>query len=157
MKVCAKCGVEKPLEEFNKRTQSKDGKHYYCKACANTYTKRWYAANKQRHVELNAVWARANREKMAIKSARQRGTPIVGLRPGDYARMMEAQQGRCAICGTTAEVLCIDHCHNTGVVRGLLCHKCNKAIGLLQDDFDVLLSAVMYLRRSTSRSARVAA
>jgi len=55
--------------------------------------------------------------------------------------------GACEVCGSK-ERLCIDHCHNTEKPRGLLCHKCNTALGLLGDDSQRLINLNRYLERS---------
>lgn len=72
--------------------------------------------------------------------------------------MYKEQKGRCAICNargdvhelnfTGRQVLCIDHCHTSGVVRGLLCSACNKGIGFLRDDPELLREAIKYLKRA---------
>jgi hypothetical protein len=62
-----------------------------------------------------------------------------------YDRMVADQQGRCAICHSEPPVLAVDHDHETGAVRGLLCRNCNLGIGLLRDDIDLLRSATRYL------------
>ncbi|MFC5359558.1 endonuclease VII domain-containing protein [Azospirillum himalayense] len=65
--------------------------------------------------------------------------------------MLVAQGGVCAICRLVPEGnLHVDHSHTTGCVRGLLCRKCNTAIGLLQDDPQILKEAAIYLTRSSS-------
>jgi len=74
-----------------------------------------------------------------------------------YARLKE-QDNKCKIClqhesaidGKTGNVfsLAVDHCHTTKKVRGLLCMKCNRALGLLQDDVTVLQSAINYLKEA---------
>jgi hypothetical protein len=76
------------------------------------------------------------------------------LRAGRYGislkdfRALEARQGHvCAICRRPARVLCIDHCHVTGRVRGLLCHKCNSALAFCDDDPRLLRAAMAYLLR----------
>jgi hypothetical protein len=65
----------------------------------------------------------------------------------------------CQLCGSTGFTmdssrydsgLVIDHCHTTGVVRGMLCHNCNRALGLLQDDTTLLKRAITYLERATT-------
>ena len=70
------------------------------------------------------------------------------------AGMLAAQGGGCAICGRTAEQegrdLAVDHDHKTGIVRGILCGFCNRAIGLLRDCPNVAASAAVYLRRQKS-------
>lgn len=78
-----------------------------------------------------------------------------GITPDDYARMYKRQNGKCAICrtpdpGQGRKHLCIDHDHKTGVVRGLLCHTCNRALGLLSDSVKVLDTASKYLKGELS-------
>lgn len=78
---------------------------------------------------------------------------LLGLTPEDYDRMLAEQGGRCATCGTDkpwsrSGRFPVDHDHDTGHVRGLLCHPCNQALGLLKDDPDTLAAMVEYLRRS---------
>jgi len=75
-----------------------------------------------------------------------------GLDFKDYEKMLELQNGVCAICSSPPPNnrktrLAIDHCHKTGKVRGLLCDKCNRSIGLLKDDVSVLKSAIKYLTK----------
>lgn len=74
-------------------------------------------------------------------------------------REMEAGQGGvCAICNERSfkmhagvkQELCLDHCHETGNVRGLLCHNCNRALGLMKDDTSRLMSAIKYLEGATT-------
>lgn len=74
-----------------------------------------------------------------------------GLEPEDYQRLLAAQDGRCAICrtdrpGGAKKHFPVDHCHETGAVRGLLCDRCNRALGLFGDDVEILLKAAEYLR-----------
>ena len=75
-----------------------------------------------------------------------------GITLDDYNLMMVHQSDRCAICLTDDkgknDFWCIDHDHQTGKVRGLLCDTCNRGIGLLGDDADNLLSASKYLEAS---------
>lgn len=73
-----------------------------------------------------------------------------GMEFKDYDKMVEKQNGLCAICSSPPpnhykKRLNIDHCHTTGKVRGLLCDACNRAIGLLKDNTKVLNSAIQYL------------
>ena len=68
----------------------------------------------------------------------------------EYELLLRKQDGRCAICGKTQEdngrELAVDHNHETGAVRGLLCANCNTGIGLLGDDVEILYNAIKYLR-----------
>lgn len=76
---------------------------------------------------------------------------LYGLSEHDYAEKLQAQGGVCAIClnpQSDGSMLCVDHCHATGRVRGLLCHKCNRALGFLKDDVNRLGQALRYLQRA---------
>lgn len=74
-----------------------------------------------------------------------------GINLSDYQRMLEQQEGICAICSAPeAEqfkgVFHVDHCHTTGQVRGLLCRGCNHMLGVVGDDPHKLLRAITYLK-----------
>lgn len=75
-----------------------------------------------------------------------------GLHPG-YESYVENHNGRCDICGGEPDgrwkSLNIDHCHRTGKLRGLLCSKCNRAIGYFADDPKLLEAAIRYLKKSS--------
>jgi hypothetical protein len=64
--------------------------------------------------------------------------------PEEFESMLRSQNGFCLICANS-EKLVIDHCHSTGKIRGLLCNRCNVAIGLMDDDINKLQSAIIYL------------
>lgn len=83
-----------------------------------------------------------------------------GMTRKDWNTLYEKQGGTCAICGGKGFVmkeskytdysLVVDHDHATGEIRGLLCHNCNRALGLLQDDPEVLSKAIVYLKESAT-------
>jgi hypothetical protein len=70
-----------------------------------------------------------------------------GLAPGEYAQLLEQQGGTCAICHCvpTRKRLAVDHDHETGRVRALLCDNCNRGLGFFGDRTDLLSEAVAYL------------
>jgi hypothetical protein len=69
-----------------------------------------------------------------------------GISPAEYDALLAKQGGACAICRKRSKQrLCVDHCHLTGVVRGLLCNECNGALGYLRDDQASLVAALAYL------------
>jgi len=69
-----------------------------------------------------------------------------GISPAEYDALLAKQGGACAICRRRAKGrLCVDHCHVTGMVRGLLCNECNGALGYLRDDQASLVAALAYL------------
>jgi len=75
-----------------------------------------------------------------------------GITEDDYIQMLQEQNFKCAICQTEADYqgrsLAVDHCHDTGVVRGLLCQKCNIGIGHFKDDITLLAKAIQYLQET---------
>lgn len=88
----------------------------------------------------------------------QRAERKYGITKADYLRFWEVQGGSCAICGDALTHMldddeyksAIDHCHETGAVRGLLCTACNCSIGLMRDIPERLEAAAEYLRRSVA-------
>jgi len=72
------------------------------------------------------------------------------MKRGEYAALAEAQHHVCAICLNTRKLV-VDHCHATGVVRGLLCKPCNSAIGFLGESAEACRAAAMYLRRTAAK------
>ncbi|MBH1939046.1 endonuclease VII domain-containing protein [Streptomyces sp. AV19] len=145
-KACRKCGVTKPISGFSlSRRATETAKAVYrsdCKECCSARARQWFADNKER--------ARENRHRWALFNS-------YGITPDDYLLLLKQQGGVCAICSEdepnehgrtgTKFRLAVDHCHRTGRVRGLLCQKCNRAIGLLKDNADLLRKAIDYLER----------
>jgi hypothetical protein len=74
-----------------------------------------------------------------------------GLSLADYRALEKRQGNACAICRKVTRVLCIDHCHVTGRVRGLLCRRCNSALGFYADDQRLLRAALAYLQATMKR------
>jgi len=75
-----------------------------------------------------------------------------GITSAEYDQMLKEQNGKCAICGSGKDenrgnFLSVDHCHKTGIVRGLLCNMCNRGIGMLQDDVSIVTKAAEYLKK----------
>lgn len=129
----------------------------------------WKAANPERFKESRKKSVSANRdarnqkqreryrtdeEYRKRKRIRNRNSSLkrFGLTPNDYQDVLDEQGGGCAICGKTARVttLAVDHDHKTGQVRGILCRRCNSALGLFNDDPEMLKEAARYLLRLSS-------
>jgi hypothetical protein len=112
--------------------------------------RRWRKANKKRANELTQRWRKANNERHRENERRCRYDGI------DYKAIFAAQNGACAICQGRPKAgrsLDIDHCHTSGKVRGLLCGKCNKAIGGFADNPELLRTAADYLERHLAKEA----
>ena len=104
------------------------------KARQRAQIRAWNKANKARKLELQRNG----------KFARKWELAKFGLTLDDFDEMVSSRAGRCDICNEES-TLCLDHDHVTGEVRGLLCRKCNRALGLLGDSIDGLATAVAYL------------
>ena len=78
-----------------------------------------------------------------------------GITASDYDVLKEQQNNQCAICSTDYSVsnrnMDVDHCHETGKVRGLLCNNCNRGLGHFQDSPDLLRAAAKYLEDITGK------
>lgn len=133
---CRGCRETKPLDAFHRNKMGRHGRCATCKACRVT---------KNRAIRLTPEGSRRERDK-------QYRTKF-GITLDDYERMLSEQDGVCAICerperakrGDTLKHLAVDHCHATGVVRGLLCADCNTAIGKLLDDPSAMRRAAQYV------------
>ena len=136
MKQCSRCKETKPLSEFHLRSKTQPWPKSACKECHRERAKGYW--------KNNPVPKEVQREKNLRKS--------FGIGIEDYDELMEAQKGACAICGTTqcasGRNFAVDHCHSTGVIRGLLCKFCNTALGQFQDSPDILAKAIIYLEKT---------
>lgn len=128
MKTCTKCKQEFPetTEYFFKKKGGKNGLNAQCKKCHMEAVR----ANPNFMKQQRASWLRTRYK----------------LTPEQFETMLEQQKGRCGICKEERnERLCVDHDHETGEVRGLLCRQCNKALGGFRDSQELLLNAQIWL------------
>jgi hypothetical protein len=169
VKVCRLCGVEKPLDVFYRAAGMRDGLRSECKACNLAIRAEKNAANPQPNRDRVKRWQQANRDKYLAKQREyvESGRKAIanrkshlkrkyGLTVEQYDQMLEAQGRSCAICGRpqpTWTSLHVDHDHETGRVRGLLCFRCNNAIGDLDDSPDRFVLVAEYLERDDELAA----
>ena len=128
-KVCTGCGLDKPLSAFHKRPERPIGVKPQCRSCANSMRKSHYERAKKDGSLKNALWKRDGIEMNFV----------------EYSKKYAALQGRCEICGDQHEVLCVDHNHATGKIRGLLCTQCNLAISHLKESPKIMQNAIAYI------------
>jgi hypothetical protein len=140
-KPCRDCGAHKPLDQFPLQKGGRWGRHPLCKPCRAAQERERYQRYRDRILATQAADP-ARREKQRWRDLRRRR----GASREQYEAMYKAQRGRCAICGTPHDVLHVDHDHSTGRVRGLLCGRCNLALGHFRDDPEALRAAARYLR-----------
>lgn len=143
MKTCGVCGETKSLNGFYREATSVDGYRKVCKVCKNKSTAEWRENNRDKY---NADM-RSYNKKHYSKLRLQR----YDLTLEQYDKMLLDQKGLCAICERAPQTkekrpLNIDHHHETGKTRGLLCHTCNRSIVIL-DNPDLLAKAVAYIKK----------
>ena len=109
--------------------------------------RKYYLANREKALAQMAIWRAADPERHAAARRKSDLWLTYGLTPEAHRALHDQQDGMCAVCGkrATKRALHVDHDHETGVVRGLLCNNCNRGIGLLKDDPAVLRAALAYL------------
>jgi hypothetical protein len=112
-----------------------------------------HSQNKEKRNSYMRSWTAKNRDKRHKYGVKARLKHKYGLIQGDYEAMLAAQGGHCALCDTTPDQerykrLNIDHCHETGMIRGLLCTPHNHALGKMGDTEEALLRALAYIRGS---------
>lgn len=152
-KVCSTCKVEQSVGDFHKNRHRPDGLHSDCKACTREANRGWKQRNPERYKEQR----RAHRVDNFPYALAQFGITVE-----QYGEILARQGGTCAVCrlpetarhqsGGTKR-LAVDHDHSCcpaqkscgECVRGLLCARCNTALGLLRDNTDFLANAIAYL------------
>ncbi len=144
-KKCGTCKKVLPLSSFYKLKSGSNGVGSRCKGCDNKARRRYYEDNKTQCAVLQREYS--------LKSK-------YGITIQNYDDLLKSQGGSCAICESTDAgsyglnvigSFAVDHCHSSGVIRGLLCNRCNRAIGLLKDDPYTLFKAVDYLTKGSSK------
>jgi len=172
-KVCNECFEEYPAinEFFYKRGESTDGLDYKCKTCVKIYrsllsrekdkidensTRLCYSCGEEYPATLEYFHKDKSKRGgigyMCIECAnnvarKHQLKHDYNMTIEEYDEMNRIQSGKCLICGKKGgKRLHVDHDHDTGKIRGLLCHKCNTGIGMLGDNVQNLLSAAEYLK-----------
>lgn len=134
MKTCRKCGLVKDYSNYYKATSgTKDGYRHECKKC-------W--------AESCMSYHRDNRDER-LEAARSRYYKTkYNLTTEEATELKESSSG-CEVCGSNPVV--IDHCHSSGKVRGLLCNKCNQALGSLNDDPSIIYRLGDYMKKHLTK------
>lgn len=133
MKYCNVCKETKELNQFHKNKNNSSGLTSACKHCRNRLRRESPVAK----AYTQSYWKNAD----LLRKYR--------ITQEQYNTLKLQQDNKCKICNTDSSQLdrnlAVDHCHITGRIRGLLCHHCNMALGLLKDSPDLLKIAVTYL------------
>lgn len=135
-RICTKCHIEKPITEFYKDKSKSYGHRPDCKVC---------------NTKRSVAYGKLHREQNNFNNLKH----CTGIDKTTYLELLELQNGVCAICGkknvSENRNLSVDHCHDTHIVRGLLCTKCNFGLGYFDDKEENLLNAINYLHNNLSK------
>lgn len=150
-KLCPRCKITKQVEEFHSDATTKDKLARICKVCKKKDAKKY----RDSHREIIREKKRIENNDPANKSRRrERGyREGYGITTADYNRMFSEQNGRCAICRSESSktsnspLLFVDHCHDSGTIRGLLCSLCNRGLGAFEDCHKIVQAAANYLAK----------
>jgi hypothetical protein len=192
-KICTKCGIEKPLNQFSRDISSKDGVRYVCRQCISEIGRQkridsGLSVYKEKIINEDSMECLCCREvlpmnmfisgivkarkysycskcrnaknderrrKNGSEQTRRRRKNLMQrfkMSVEDYASMLESQDNKCSICGkeyiSGSKRFAVDHDHSTGLVRGILCSRCNTAIGQFEDNVVLLEGAISYLKKN---------
>lgn len=149
---CRRCNNWKLESEFYKKS-GKYRKEYACKKCVNIKRRAFYLENREYKLEKSREYRLKNRERVLHGKRRQ----VYGIDEKTYNKMLKEQNFVCAVCknpetskvnkGPNADKtnsLAVDHDHSTGKIRGLLCNRCNRALGYLKDNINLIYSLAEY-------------
>jgi hypothetical protein len=177
-KICSKCKIEKSFDGFYKIKNRKIGIRSSCKICVDkdniqylenhkeertNYIRNYTSKNKKKITKRSSNWWKRNKnilkekrndyQKFHKQETRNRNLKSkYGISLDQYNKMAQEQNSICAICSKPEEnknkSLSVDHNHISGKIRGLLCSKCNKMLGLVNDSPELLNIAIKYLLKS---------
>jgi hypothetical protein len=137
-KGCTKCNKVKPFDSFYRSSKAKDGYYSSCKVCKNAQVNAARQRNPVGRARTHRLWKIRN----YYNTTEQK-----------ISETLHVQNGRCMLCGALPEdcahkTLHVDHDAKTQQFRGLLCGRCNTAIGLLADNVEILDRAIQYLQEN---------
>ena len=153
------------MTDFYGAAGTRDGLRLECKTCNLAARAAKYRDNPRPAIDRAVLWAQENPEryqarqrayvesgKKSISNRKSHLKRNYGLTLAAFDALLASQGGGCAICGRP-DADNVDHDHETGRVRGILCFPCNVAIGLVHEDEERLLAAAMYLDRDDELTA----
>lgn len=163
MKVCIRCQTDRPLSEFYRNKNCKDGFRSVCKPCGKNWREAYAEANRAHIAERMREYRAKNLDRLkegqraykarnASTLAAKKREKYTGFSPAHFDATVKGQGFACAICKRdflllTKQQVHADHCHATGKPRGVLCQICNTGLGKFSDDPAMLRKAAEYLEK----------
>jgi len=147
LKKCAHCGETKDVKEFYKRTVSPDGFGVYCKLCDNVKSNEYRVKFKDKIRAQRKSFREKNKKRLSVTKNRAG----IKLSVEEFDELLNERGNCCEICGLhhtkMNRRIAIDHDHKTGKMRGFLCDTCNRGLGLLKDNEQIVEKTLNYLRK----------
>lgn len=166
LKRCTRCHTAKPLSEFNKNKLGKSGLSSRCRECGRKLCRDWYERNKEterqksrRRMRIRGPldrqrakeWAAANPERARYHSRKKLFRTKYNMTIEEHDALFASQGFACGACGSAGpnskKGWSTDHCHDTGIVRGILCHHCNVGLGHAKDSVETMKKWIAYIER----------
>lgn len=142
---CNCCKLFKISGEFS-------NKSVRCRECRKKETKKYNTKNSEKINSKQRESNKKNKEKIStnkktyyINNKSIINSKKLNVSPEDYQKALDKSNGTCEICNKKHNKLHVDHDHQTGKVRGMLCPQCNMSLGLFQDNIDLLANSILYL------------
>ena len=141
---CRRCRLLLPEESFYPKNKDGSVLRTICKKCMYKYQIRWVKKNREKVDVYHQNYKNKHSDRLKSKDLKRR----LGITLDDKNRMIEKQNSRCYVCDKKLEFsqCCVDHDHNTGKIRKILCTNCNKGLGIFKDDVKLLEKLVLYLK-----------
>lgn len=169
-KICSKCRVEQHISNFSKSPQTSDKLCFWCKLCTSKVShlrfvdnskkileqnRQSYQQHKKERLDKNQQWQQSHPVETRLMSRKSTLLSKYNLPLETFTVNLELQQNKCAICAVSLDLLSStknriphqDHSHQTGALRGILCHNCNVGLGKFQDSWIVIQYAIYYLNQ----------
>ena len=143
-RICTKCHIEKDENEFGKSKQTRSGLTTRCLQCRRLYNTQRFADKREHILKQSREWRAAHKEKVRYYNHKRN----YKISEEEYNNLLKLQDNKCAICDKNfknSKDTHVDHNHLMNSVRGLLCHKCNTALGLLNENIDNCYALIKYI------------
>jgi hypothetical protein len=168
-KICARCRNSKPIFEFHLNSSSRDGHQHWCRECSSVHhslqrnsnldterlkeahwRREWRRKNPEKAQEYDRQRRLENKDKFLEREHRRNLKRRFGMTVEQYEELLAFQNGVCGICGSqpNGKKLAVDHCHETNKIRGLLCGRCNPAVGYVKNNPAIAQALTDYLIRN---------
>ena len=151
---CTKCKEVKDSSLFHSYSKKKNGFTSQCKSCRNLNRKEQYWKNpelaKKKQADYRSTLKQTDPEKVFSSNRASKLKSSYNLTLDEYDKKLKDQNYKCDVCGKEHQEevkkrLVVDHCHETKIVRSLLCANCNTALGLLKENIETIEALKNYL------------